>query len=312
MYRIVFCFFCFFALLPLEAKEPCPPKNCGFNAPYVIKTCYELFFEVDFLYWQALEENLSIGSTSNEILSPCYSFDPGVRVLGGTFFSWDNWSFQGELTHFFQNNKTTASSSGVRPYWASTTDTFSDTIARWKLYFDEVALSLGREYYVGKCTTSRVHVGLEGLWIRQDFQVKYIQDSQLLQSENELKSWAVGPRIGWDTKWFIVKNLLIFTEVSGAMVYSDFYKNDHEVFLNDSLTEKISSGGSWYLRPILNMNMGFGWGCYYKRCYINLKAGYSATVLWNQNLFFKNFQSMCSSNGDLYLHGLTLYFTFYF
>lgn len=299
-------------VVSLEANGSCPPKNCGYNAPYRVQTCYDLFFEVDFLYWQGLEEGLSIGASQTEIIDPCFSFDPGVRVLAGTFFSWDNWCFQGEFTRFYQDSKTTKSDPIIFPYWVSTTETFTDTIAKWKLKFDEASIALGRECYLGRCITGKIHIGLEGLWIRQDFIAKYMNSSTNVKSDNNLSMWGLGPRMGWDTKWLFLKNFQIFTEIRGSIVYADFYENDHEVFTNGALTERITSDNDWYLTPILDMSMGFGWGCYYKRCYINLKAGYSARILWNQSRFFKNVQTMYSSNGNLYLQGLTLYFTFYF
>lgn len=296
----------------LCAERPCPPKKCGYNSPYKIRTCYDLFFEVDVLYWQALEENLSLGRTETETICPTFEFDPGFRAMAGTFFSWDNWSFQVEYTRFYQDTKKTKANSTIIPYWAATTDTFDDLFAKWYMKFDEFSLSLGRDAYFGGYTTFKFHVGLDSLLIRQALLARYIKPTITLKSDNCLSMWGVGPRMGWDTKWFFCRQFQIFTEIRGALVYSNYYENYHQVTSNDILTERIMVGDQGFVSPILDMSLGFGWGRFYKKTYINLKAGYSARVLWNQNLFFKNTSSLYQCNGDLYLHGLTLYFTFYF
>lgn len=312
MSKIKFSVLILFIMTGLFAKRPCPPKTCGYNAPFKVKTCYDLYFEIDVLYWEGLEENLSIGSTGTETIYPNFEFDPGFRAIAGTFFSFDNWSLQGEYTRFHQDTKKTKASSSITPYWAATTELFDDTLAKWYLKFDEAAISLGRDAYFGSCTTSKFHLGLNALLLQQDYLVRYMSPSTILKSNNDLSMWGIGPRIGWDTKWLFCRGFQIFSGIRGSLIYASYYENSHKVYTNDTLTESIEFEDQSLVRPILDLSLGFGWGCYYKKAYINLKAGYSAKVLWNQNLFFKNTSSLYQCNGDLYLHGLTLYFAFYF
>lgn len=309
MKKIFYSFFILFGVL--EAKECCPPKVCGYNAPYKILTCNDLFIELDFLYWQGLEENLTLGCNQSSNIYFPYKFSPGFRIQAGKFFSWDDWQVFVEYTRFYQTVRKNEESEEIYAYWAPTTDVFTSVRGKWGLKFDEASLSLGRDAYVGKCTTSKIHIGLEGLWIRQRLRAKYSNVSNLIDSKNELCSWAIGPRIGWDTKWLICNGFQIFTEVRGALVYTDYTTNKQNIYTNDVLNYSITKDCSGYIRTILDMSMGFGWGCYFKKAYFNLKAGYSARVLWNQNQFIQN-PCYYSNNADLYLHGLTLYFAFYF
>jgi hypothetical protein len=67
-----------------------------------------------------------------------------------------------------------------------------------------------------------------------------------------------------------------------------------------------------YLRPHLDLEIGFGWGTYFygNRRHVDLSAGYDFQVFFNQNMFrgFSDDSSFSSSlpHGDLFLQGLTL------
>jgi|GEM_PF-6275361 len=296
----------------LEAKVVCPPESCGYSAPYKINTCNDLMLEMDFLYWQAIEDNLSIGATDTEILCVPFEFDPGFRAQAGMTFNWDNWQVIAEYTRYAQGIRRQRSRINIVPYWIVSDRRYSQTDAKWNLRYDSGAISLGRDAYVGKCSTARIHIGIEGMRVRQRMDVSYYNGQGETRSDNNLRSWAVGPRMGWDTKWFICSTFNFFSEVRGALLYTDFTTNDQEVYLNGDLVGKAIKGNECAVNPKVDISAGFGWGKCIRRMYFQLKAGYSATILWNQNQFIKNTSNAYSSNGDLYFHGLTLYFAFYF
>ena len=58
-YYVSLFVFLFSSLAAGSCQVPC---QAGYNAPYRIKSCLDVFTRVQFLYYQALEEGLDLGS----------------------------------------------------------------------------------------------------------------------------------------------------------------------------------------------------------------------------------------------------------
>jgi len=102
-----------------EYTPPPPPKDCAYNAPYIIETdcCSDFYAYVSFLYWQACEDNLepaglhvlingingnNPGQQQNQLLTMDFSFKPAFKVGLGLTFDCDDWEFFAEYTWFHQ------------------------------------------------------------------------------------------------------------------------------------------------------------------------------------------------------------------
>lgn len=113
---------------------PCPPQDCAYNAPYSIDLpCqWDLFVTGSFIWWEAKEENLSLGAIyelnngveysppidPGEIprLFPAFSkklkdfefqYCPGFQVGLGYNVGCDNWQIYGEYTYLRSNSSST-------------------------------------------------------------------------------------------------------------------------------------------------------------------------------------------------------------
>lgn len=113
---------------------PCPPQDCAYNAPYRIDLpCqWDLFVTGSFIWWEAKEENLSLGSIyslntdypSNPVeenesifqfIPPItrklkdfeFQYCPGFQVGIGYNIGCDNWKIYGEYTYLRSNSSGT-------------------------------------------------------------------------------------------------------------------------------------------------------------------------------------------------------------
>lgn len=250
--------------------DPCPdfcpppsPSVCAYNAPYGIDLLceWDLFFTGSFLWLQATEENLNLGTIITEqggvpfvgpafinrnIVEFDFSFKPGFKVGVGLNFDVDNWQLYAEYTYLHQTINTSITprtaqtvSGGVTtrqqiaPNWypeQPSNFVFLEGSGEWELKLDLTQMQLAREYYVGKCLTFRNYVAVEGAWIRQQLDISFQgienvdlpENSVLTSSTLKTKSWGVGPKVGLDMKWLFCTGFRFFANTSGALLFTKY------------------------------------------------------------------------------------------
>ena len=193
------------------AERPCYPY--GFNPPAYqhcgVNACNSfidsLRGRVDFLWWRASENNLSIGTEetittfSSDVTdassetdrsrakNPKFNFDAGFRLGLSTVCPDGCWDAALNWTHFHTKAKasgfsdfpleadednTTTTGVFFIPAYERVAGAFPDLIeGRWTLDMDLVDLEIAHKFFVSRCLVLRPFVGLRGARIDQGYKI---------------------------------------------------------------------------------------------------------------------------------------------
>ncbi|MGD2168919.1 MAG: Lpg1974 family pore-forming outer membrane protein [Chlamydiota bacterium] len=310
-------------------------------------------FTADLLIWQAKVDGLEFAAKNSIFQTqglninasnvyPDFDWRPGVKVGLGVYIPCD-WDFYSNFTYFYTNSKTSTSAEtsifgfGLIPlirHPANVPTTplrFGSASSQWKMDFYTLDCELGYAMIVSKYLDLRLHGGLKGAIINQEYTVQYrngqtIGDIQVNYGNVDLKndSRGIGPRLGLQSKWRLKKEWFIQSSgaVSAILSQFDIRRNETDQALNtDTNTEIITdinfTEKIWRWNPALDMILGIGWercfGCFQIQCNVNYEIQY----FWEQNLmrrFTDNFNEALnvSTKGDLMLHGVSFQFRFDF
>ncbi len=221
-------------------------------------------FDVEPFYWQSHLDDAEV-AVSNEAFttgsSPTtasrftdatyehlkFKWDAGVKVGVGGYFDHDEWDVFVQWTHFHNNAHKNINNTLSSPTPATLFTTWSalevDTLAGnltaqgvdadWSLNLDLLDAELGRMFFAGKWLTVRPHVGLRGGWIRQKFNIDYLNLSgaggttTAITTEDinmKNKFTGLGVRAGVDTEWHSGCGWCLYGNGAVSILYG-FYKN---------------------------------------------------------------------------------------
>lgn len=320
-------------LCPPPCPNPCCPPwpvpvlNAAYNYPArtIVRCPWDIFFDVSFIYWQPLQENMELGVVNTTAPSSLGSFTttaagidgtvvdmdfdykPGFKIGFGGNLDWDNWDVHGEYTWFHnrQSVSTGVPSPGqLFPFWGvpSGTNNFYDSgKEKWRLNMDIVDLDMGRSYYVGTKLIFRTGFGARAAWIRQDIKATYtaLGDLGILGNTADVTtvhgrshSWAVGPEISIDTNWMVGWGFRIFGNGEADLLYTRYTR----LSFNEDHTAAVAGGFAPFhikqkrygsIRTHLCLDMGIGWGTYWdcNNWYTDVALGYEFQTFFDQNMF---------------------------
>ncbi|HEY4255147.1 MAG TPA: Lpg1974 family pore-forming outer membrane protein [Chlamydiales bacterium] len=313
----------------------------AYNAPARIdvRGAWDFYVTGTFIYWEAMQENMELGiategsgaliagATANpgQVINMNVDYKPGFKVGLGMNFDYDNWDAYAEYTWF--HGTTNTSSNGLtggrilafpgQPGLPSAGTTYSTAAQSWNLKMDFADLMLARSYYVGTKLAFRPFVGARGAWIRQNTSASFtgVSTAGTLATVDRSISWGVGPSVGLDTSWMLGYGLRISGVASADLLYTRYNLSTAQTFANTTgvVTGQFNVNQHHidYLRPHMNLEMGFGWGSYFdnNNWHIDLAASYGFQAFWDQNMtrHYTNGTAQASSNapnGNLYVHGL--------
>ena len=289
-----------------------------------------------------LVNNLDETDQQTSITSVCMDFDfhSAFKVGLGINFNCDCWQLFAEYTwyhHCFDNGQEFPDTGDsqftghLNSPWVDDSLNVIDgasASAKWHLDFDKVDLELARPYYVGRCLKMRTAYGIRALWIDQKISGDLFSDGGsnttcVSTFTSKTSSWAVGPKIGIDTKWDFCWGVRFFGNFDIALLYTKYDRSLTSTatrFISGTTSSSnvvnIKNDNPCFLRPQTNLEIGFGWGDYFccNSYYFDLELGYEAHVYFNENMFLQNLSkedtpllnSNKQSTGSLYLHGLTV------
>jgi Legionella pneumophila major outer membrane protein precursor len=275
-------------------------------------------------------------SSSNDLKSVHFGWDPGFRVGLGYGMQHDQWDTQAYYTwfytkgtdhvsslpgavhstflgNFYVNNPTGAGLSGPS-YQKASID--------WTIRFNMFDWELGRSFWISKSLSLRPFVGVKGGWIHQSIRSKWhnvnLSGAQFFSLGREtLKNnfWGVGPQAGVSTRWNLLAreshSLSLFGDFSAALMWGHWSFGD--LFTND-LNQEVSvhlqnmRSGASMVRAL----MGLGWSVNFSenRYRLSTKLGYEMQF-WLDQLQFYSFTGGRLAN-ELTLQGGTLEFCFEF
>lgn len=325
---------------PKNTTAPSPSMQPSYNAScrIAVDRPYDFFLTGSFIYWQPIQENMSLGvvSTSTDTalvkgherdLQPKYK--PGFKVGIGMNFDYDQWdtyleytwfrSEQSVKTHFNPDPLTTV----LLPAWQIPDfldPEYMKGYEKWNLKMDFLDWDLARGFHVGQKLCFRPFMGVRAAWIRQHLDVSYVNTDPSFSStfpstfvHQSAESWGVGLRTGISSAWELGRGFRLEGEGEGDILFTQYDLKSKQVSAQSTANEYIVNRDDInYLRTHLDLNFGIGWGRYFinKKYHIDLLAKYGFQVFFDQNMFrkFNSAQSVGDStapNGNLYIHGLT-------
>lgn len=328
--------------LALYAQDSCEPINppseeqpsvcapLGYNFPYNLDICnpWHFYSSLSFTYWQPTQENMEAGVkqitgstplTANFITMD-FEFKSGFQLAVGAFLGEDEWDSRWTYTWFRseqnRNASATPGSSQILPCWGlPEAGTYSNVRESWSLHMDFADWILGKNYYLSPKIIFHPSIGLRMAWIRQYVDVLYRSTSLNKFVQQKSHSWAIGPSATFESNWVLGKGFKLFAIGEADLLYTQYTR----LSTRDGKTGAISSNYLFrernlgLLRPHMEMALGVSWNGWIKdpSWFTLFSAEYNFQVFFNQNMFRKwqddtAIATSVSSNGDLFLQGLTL------
>lgn len=334
------------------------PGGYNETASYFCQDPWNLVLTSDYIYWAWQQEMMSIGTLINPVAQGTAAFlngqgevilqSPGYASgfqlgVGCNLRGMDDWVLFAEYTwyHNFDSMRVspkfpeifavspsiTRHVEGSDPGVLLSRDMYSSA----NLHFNNVDLVLERPFYLGRKLTANFIAGLEALWISETFKANggrlmfAAVDSILFDSvggtfssKTKQKSWAIGPKFGFDANWLLGYGLKIMGSVSLSALYTSY------ITLESSVTGAVSdiNIANFTLNQEENYNtvnpvgtafLGLGWGAYLyqDKFHFDVSAGYDFQVFWNQNVMGVLLESQ-GSPGNMSLRGLNVQVRFDF
>ncbi len=320
--------------------SPCPPVGWGET------------FEVSFLYWQAQEDGLDFAIKNNPTYTPTptlyanvngqfigldFNWEPALKLNGSMIFP-NGWDFDFRWTTYYSRSKHTTShaavdantTSGLYPLWllpnayAVTPPVYGQARGLWNLHLNTFDFELGANAFLTPRVSLRFHGGFKCIIIDQKYRVKYLNGitngaNQMLPSRAALSNdcFGAGPRIGFNSRWFVAYGWSIAADIAGSMTLNRFKmkRSDSDRALAPTLNQKTSYFREKYyaFRPNLEALLGASWDTCYgcnNRYSFGFMAAYELQYYWEQNMMPQLVSRPISflsfpSRGDLHCHGLT-------
>jgi len=320
-------------------KKPTPPP-----VNPTARTCptgYGFTTMGEFTYWNAFDDGMTVAFTaetqpnSTYLLRPITidsEWQPGFRVGIGYNAVYDDWWTDLNYTYFRSRNHIHRNLSNIGAFFVELVQPElynGDTIntnsfgLHWKLGVDLLDLELGRTFFVSNYLSLSPFVSARGAWIRRNIKADSngiahieVQQGTIDQSwTNDMKmkqtTWAVGPRIGVNTRWLFGRSgFAFFMNTDGALMYSGITLHDtqHRTSVDVSNgTQHITALAKKALNRVMP-NISLFAGLDYEHCWsdddfaLHVYAGYSLTYFWNQEYFY--LPSNINPQGNLGLQGL--------
>ncbi len=332
----------------MGGKLPNYLHNPGFN------------MDVDFLYWRTDVESAQIGqvvkttSDSGQTVFKNHqvgfegSFDPGFRLqFGYTFANVDQWDMLLDWTYFHNTNHVSESvpsslpagtTEEINPSWAATMFPVENQSAsgHWRLNYNTLDWNFGRNFFISKSISTRLHWGLRAAWLYQEYRSSYTSSDTRLgvtpiesrfNADNEFH--AVGLRTGTDIRWGFNRHWAFVGNIALSLLYGRFQiQETASVNMVDGVGKAATVTQPFNfnaVRPEIEAAFGLEWCSFF----YNNKYRFAISALWEiqewfeQNMlngldqpFNENFVGISDYwqpinvrlNGNLGIQGFTLKF----
>ncbi len=327
-------------------KLPSYLYNAGFN------------IDIDFIYWRTDVENTAFavktkdqttttsgqtGSTTLTQETAGGAFDPGFRLqLGYTFANVDMWDMELDWTYFHNTDSNSDSVTGltaanvgtsgtawIQPNWgADLTPLYNSSASgSWTLNYNTLDWDIGRNFFISKQISTRIHWGLRAAWLYQKYNYSYVgfdksgnAGTGSFVADNNFH--AVGLRSGADMRWGFNQNWALIGNMSAALLYGRFQTASVVTgyFSNTDATNVTSHNYNFNaLRPEIEASFGLEWCAFF----YHDKYRFAITALWELQEWFE--QNMLTDlltgadhdefllvnsrlNGNMGIQGFTLKF----
>ncbi|NGX50860.1 MAG: hypothetical protein K1060chlam2_00711 [Chlamydiae bacterium] len=293
-----------------------------------IRGAWNAFLSADFIYWTVREEGLFYAQSGRGVPNPKrgrlhelnWSCDPGFKVGLGFNLPHDGWDIYSEYTWFHSDASGSTHQTGateltstLTPYWAvdNHENQLTEARASWHMTFNNVTLELARNSYLSQYFKVRIHAGLQGAWIDEEYRARYTEiDATRDHLDLEQDYWGVGLRVGVDGAWQFIRTLSFFGELSGAALWGQYDLHRlHQQRVPGSLlmTTLNTEANPHTLQPVLGLVAGIRYEDWLnqERFHFLMEAGWEQQVWINHNQMIKNFADP-NNLGSFILQGLII------
>lgn len=303
------------------------------------------FLSFDVLRWHAYELGTEYAYTNTNLAvatqlpvkghekSMSFDWDYGIKIGLGYRLPHDNWDLFFQYT-WFDTSGSDTSSGGLNSHLAPL-NSWQDIIPPTqnalpsgfnsamsaKLQFDltykTLQVELGRNYYVSSKVSFRPHYGLITAWIDQSQITRFTGGDDLDANTVHIKDnsdfWGLGPRTGFESKWYFGYDFSFFGNIAAALAFGHF-DVDHREKSTDDADHRIKVKSNQHaFSPTVEFALGLAFDRYIhdKRQHLSFTLGYESHYWWRQNQFVDvdengDFFSFDHHSEDLGMHGVTL------
>jgi hypothetical protein len=279
-----------------------------------------------------------------------FDWDWGLRIGLGYNFVHDNWDIRAVYT-WFDTNGSNSTRSGVNssiiPLRGSsniTSDPTNPAIppvpqflyctsakSQYDFNYDAVDLELGRAYYISGKLSFRPHWGMKAAWMNQEQIIRYTGGSpdaavnptvvglsgNTVHIDDECDFWGIGPRVGFDTKWYLGYGFSIFGNLNGALLFG-YFDVEHEEKYSGFINNKIKLDANRHaFSPTAQMQLGLRYDTYINnnKQHLGIGLGFEVEYWWRQNQMLQIDETNIVTastyerySEDVSMHGVTLNF----
>lgn len=220
--------------------------SCDYNCSNY-KIAYNQFvFNLDLLYWRAIEDGLdgcglmdaeinafneedesTVLISKRNIEDPHFNWNTGFR-LGIGWISSSCWDVVGYWTCFntdaHLNQKRRGENEGSE-------DQRSHERRKWNLNFNAADVVFSRNFHLNQyCLNLRPFLGLRGAWINQKLHSNAVSaiktgeevDDLKVHEKNKERFQGIGPLLGFQADWYIGCNFSLFGAIDFGVLYGHF------------------------------------------------------------------------------------------
>ena len=323
----------------------------AYNFPAAVRLAdgYNGFTTLSYIFWNIAEDGLDLATTATFLSSTTtvvpsngvgqtlfqnFDYTSGFQLGGGYTFSADHWVLRAAYT-FLSQNKTTShsapdSATGVGCLyltgWFVQTSSAGQSLAasslssKWHLGLDWFDVAIERPFYSGRKLTLTPFMGLRASWIQQSLQIhansvlNVTPTTSMVKSHNYQNSWGLGPRGGFAAEWLFGAGWRLLGKMGGSLLFTQYphVKHSEDSFISGGSAVACAFYNYNCLRPMLETNLGFGWGMYLQkhRYHLGFQATYDWNYLWSQNMLRVLNDQWTNGTGasasSLSLQGLTI------
>ncbi len=326
--------------------------------------------DIDFIYWRTDTEGVAFATLVNDNIAAVAgssgvsslhqvtiggSFDPGFRLqFGYTFANIDKWDMEFDWTYFHNTDHQSESVTGLTTSTAATagqswiqpnfgipnTPKYGSSVSgQWRLNYNTLDWELGRNFFISRQISTRMHWGIRAAWLYQHYSASYtgfnatastgaVTTGTFTASNNY---HAVGLRTGTSMRWGFNRYWAFVGNIAFSLLYGRFQISE---FTASNVTAgSINEVGAPYnfnaVRPEIEASLGLEWCAFF--CHD--KYRFSIAALWEiqewfeQNMLNPIYQPSVGTgisdtapwypvnsrlNGNLGIQGFTLKFRFDF
>lgn len=303
------------------------------------------FITFDVLYWQVKADGTEFAYSSvnriqsypvrGQIYPVSFKWDWGFRIGLGKNFVHGNWDISADYTYFKSTGRAkvfSGTGGQVVPLKGDpqittnpsgeSIDTVDQASGNYGMDFDRIDLALAKGFFINYNLSFKPHVGLATAWINQKQTTRYTGGQlgiNTIQVKDRCDFWGIGPRTGFNSKWYLTNGFSIFGNASGALVYG-LFQVQHKNWFSALENNKVFLEGNVHkFSPTADVQIGLVYDGYIydEKQYLSVSLGYECQYWWSMNQCFTfdnsvGYQTYSRQTSNLSFHGVDLHISWNF